>query len=95
MFSSVYELLSCQPRVTFTSCFVFLNLSGDNLCIRVSSSGVYKLKYYLTVVNIIQLYCHSWLVRQQKDLFKVCYYIWQSKEEGKDQESIQSSTLPE
>ena len=73
------ELLSCQPRVTVTSCFVYKVIrdlySIDHMCIyptqytsdlsiRVSSRGGYKLKFHLTIVNIILRYCHSWLVRQ-------------------------------
>ena len=39
-----YYLLSCQPRVTVMSCFVY-KVNSD-LSIRVSSSGVYKLMCY-------------------------------------------------
>ena len=51
-------LLSCQPRVTVTSCFVYKVIWGlepiDHLCInpiRIRSYGVYKIKTYLTIVN--------------------------------------------
>ena len=67
-------LLSCQPRVTVTSCFVYRGLSIDrslvyklrisDLSIRVSSSGVYKIMVYLTIVNKILRHCPSWLAGQ-------------------------------
>ena len=54
------RLLSCQPRVTVTSCFVFKVISDlesiYHLCInpiRVSSSGMHKLLFNLTIVNKI------------------------------------------
>ena len=58
------KLQSCQPRVTVTSCFVYTVIrdvgSMDHFCIdyytsdtsiRISSSGVYKLIFYLTIVK--------------------------------------------
>ena len=55
-----------------TSCFVFkvirdllIDRSPD-LSVRVSSCEVFKLKFYLTVVNKILSHCHSWLARQYK-----------------------------
>ena len=56
-----HKILSCQQRVTATSCFVYNryqcfnrqihNQYTSDLSIRVSSSGVYKLIYHLTIVN--------------------------------------------
>ena len=109
------ELLSCQPRVKVTSCFVYKVIrdlySIDHLCInpirriglkytsdlsiRVSSSKVYKLKFYLTIVNIILRYYPSGWYDSRRIYSKFMYTIYQSKEEGKDQESIQSSALPD
>ena len=48
-------LLSCQPRVTVTSCFVYEDIRNllliDYLCINPSASGVYNLMFYLEIVN--------------------------------------------
>ena len=35
----------------------------NDLSIRVSSSGVYKFMFNLTIVNKILRHCHSWLAR--------------------------------
>ena len=60
--SRIIYVLSCQPRVTVTSCLICKVIryleSIDHLCInpihriRVSSSGVNKLMVYLTIVKI-------------------------------------------
>ena len=75
-----FLLLSCQPRVTVTSCFDYKfirNLASIyhlcinpilrdkiDLSIRISSSGVYKLMFSLTIVNETRRHCHSCLARQ-------------------------------
>ena len=63
------QLLSCQPRVTVTSCLVYKVTrdieSIDHLCImRVSSSEVYTLVFYLAIVIKVLRHCHSRLARQ-------------------------------
>ena len=71
----VYNLivLSCQPRLTVTSCFVYKVITDlesiDHLCmnpirrsdlsIHVSSSEVYTFVFYLAIVNKILRHCHS------------------------------------
>ena len=77
-------LLSCQPRVTVVSCFVYkviMDLSSiDHLCInriprdRINTQVIYQLALtsssgvYKLNVNKILRQCHSWLARQ--------YFLW-------------------
>ena len=77
--NEVAPLLPCQPRVTVTSCFVYKVImdleSKDHLCInpiRISLSGVYKLIFYLTIVNKTRRHCHSWLAGQYNMCIVYC-----------------------
>ena len=61
------------------SCFVYKVIRDleliDHLCINpiqisihISLSGVYKLMFYLTIVNKTRRHCHSWLAGQKQDM---------------------------
>ena len=43
---------------------ILLSVRTSGVPIQLSSSGVYKLMFNLTVVNKILLHCHSWLAGQ-------------------------------
>ena len=44
-----------------------INPIRSDISIRISSSGVYKLMFYLLIVNKTFRHCHSWLARQYID----------------------------
>ena len=62
----VYRVIRYYNR--YITCVLILSaekhLYTSDLWIRVWSSGVYKLMFYLTIVNKIVRHCHSWLARQ-------------------------------
>ena len=51
-------------HITMFIAYTLTYIYASDLSIRVSSSGVYKLMFYLTIVNKILRHCHSWLARQ-------------------------------
>ena len=72
----VYMVLACQPRMTVTSCFVYIVIRDlyliDHLCINpihktselwihVCSNEIYTFVIYLAIVSKVLHHCHSWL----------------------------------